>query len=83
MSTPTLRALDSQGQAVGPLPEVTRSLALVDAMVEIDEHLDLLKTQQRVGWKMVPSLEVVAVSGGAPPPPVEKKQEKAEQVKRR
>jgi hypothetical protein len=35
-----------------------------------------------VGWKMVPSLEVVAVGGGAPPPPVEK-QEQAEKIKRR
>ena len=23
-------------------------------MVSLDEHLDLLKTQQRVGWKMIP-----------------------------
>ena len=39
---------------VGALPEVVKPPALVDAMVEIDEHMDLLKTQQRIGWRSVP-----------------------------
>lgn len=39
---------------VGALPEVVKAPALVDTMVALDEHLDLLKTQQRVGWRSVP-----------------------------
>ncbi|MEO6787934.1 MAG: cytochrome c, partial [Chthoniobacteraceae bacterium] len=38
----------------GALPEVAKTPVLVDTMVAIDEHLDLLKTQQRVGWRMLP-----------------------------
>ena len=39
---------------VGTLSEVVKPPALVDSMVALDEHLDLLKTQQRVGWRAVP-----------------------------
>ena len=38
----------------GALPEVAKTPALVDTMVTMDEHLDLLKTRQRVGWRAVP-----------------------------
>jgi protein tyrosine phosphatase (PTP) superfamily phosphohydrolase (DUF442 family) len=39
---------------VGALPEMVETPALVDAMVALDEHLDLLKKQQRAGWKSPP-----------------------------
>ena len=38
----------------GALPEVAKTPALVDTMVAMDEYLDLLKAQQRVGWRAVP-----------------------------
>ena len=39
---------------IGVLPEVLKPPSLVDTMVAMDEHLDLLKTQQRVGWRSLP-----------------------------
>lgn len=36
---------------VGPLPEIARTPALVDTMVEIDERNDALKAAQKSGWK--------------------------------
>lgn len=41
--------------AVAPLPEVAKSSSLVEAMVAIDAHFDLLKLSQKVGWKTPPS----------------------------
>lgn len=40
--------------AAGELPEVTKTPALVDAMVVIDEHFDALKAAQKAGWKTPP-----------------------------
>ena len=36
---------------VGALPEVAKTPALVDTMVEIDDRFDALKASQRAGWK--------------------------------
>lgn len=36
------------------LPEIARTPTLVDAMVAIDEHFDLLKSAQKRGWKAAP-----------------------------
>ena len=35
---------------IGALPESTKTPALVDTMVAMDQHLDHLKSQQRAGW---------------------------------
>ena len=37
--------------AVGELPEIAKTPALVDAMVAIDERFDALKAAQAAGWK--------------------------------
>ena len=38
---------------IGALPESTKTPALVDTMVAMDQHLDHLKSQQRAGWSAV------------------------------
>ncbi|MEK0450962.1 MAG: hypothetical protein RL088_3230 [Verrucomicrobiota bacterium] len=40
--------------AVGPLPEIAKTPGIVDAMIAIDEHFDLLKEAQRAGWQSAP-----------------------------
>ena len=40
---------------VGPLPEIAKTEALVDAMVAIDEQFDHLKAIEKTGWKAPPS----------------------------
>ena len=40
--------------AIGALPEVAKTPALVDTMVAIDERFDVLKNQQRTGWDALP-----------------------------
>lgn len=39
---------------VGPLPEGVKAPALVDTMVALDERLDLIESQQRLGWRSSP-----------------------------
>jgi len=46
---------------IGALPETAKTPALVDTMVALDDHLDLLKNQQRAGWRSLPE------NPGAPP----------------
>lgn len=40
---------------VGELPEVAKTPALVDAMVALDDHFDLLQAAQKAGWKTAPA----------------------------
>jgi tetrahydromethanopterin S-methyltransferase subunit H len=42
---------EAQLARVGELPEVTKTPALVDAMVTIDQRFDALKAAQKAGWK--------------------------------
>jgi protein tyrosine phosphatase (PTP) superfamily phosphohydrolase (DUF442 family) len=44
----------AQLAAVKALPEVARTSSLVEAMVAIDAHFDLLKLSQQAGWKTPP-----------------------------
>ena len=70
MSTPTLRALDSQGQAVGPLPEVPREdlVRLFRHMVQmrvLDQRMLSLQRQGRIGFYGTATGQEAAITGSA------------------